>query len=58
MKEQALFTGASRGIGAAIALKMADIGYDLILTARDAAQLDVLKRSCQERGATSPTSRP
>ncbi len=33
MKEYALITGASRGIGKAIALKLAQCGYNLIITA-------------------------
>lgn len=36
----ALLTGASRGIGRAIALELADIGFDLALVGRDQASLE------------------
>ncbi len=51
MKKTALVTGASRGIGAAIALRLAEEGYYLVLTARDAAKLEAVKVGCEKRGA-------
>ncbi|VGO23030.1 SDR family oxidoreductase [Pontiella sulfatireligans] len=51
MKKKGLITGASRGIGNAIALKLAENGYDLILTGRDVPMLGSVKDACEKRGA-------
>ncbi|ANS63152.1 putative gluconate 5-dehydrogenase [Streptomyces lincolnensis] len=47
---RALVTGASRGIGKAVAQGLADAGCDLALTARTPAALDDTVRSVQDRG--------
>ena len=46
-------TGASRGIGKAIALELADAGCDLLLTARDQ---DALGESSRTRSARTAAS--
>ena len=43
--KKAIITGASRGIGRAIALSISDLGYDFFLTGRD---LDALKETKDE----------
>ncbi|MGZ3752110.1 MAG: SDR family NAD(P)-dependent oxidoreductase, partial [Mucilaginibacter sp.] len=42
MREYALITGASKGIGRSIALQLAQAGYNLLLIARSAPELDQL----------------
>lgn len=46
-----VLTGASAGIGKAIALQLADQGACLMLAARDEARLDEVARECRARGA-------
>jgi NAD(P)-dependent dehydrogenase (short-subunit alcohol dehydrogenase family) len=46
----ALITGASRGIGRAIALGFADAGADVALASRDVAALEQVRDEVQERG--------
>lgn len=53
MKPVALITGASRGIGRSIAIRLAEKGYNLSLVARSEAKLEELKKELSSRGADS-----
>jgi 3-oxoacyl-[acyl-carrier protein] reductase len=46
----AVITGAARGIGEAIANRLADMGAAVVLTARDHARLAQVKTAVQQRG--------
>lgn len=48
-KERVLITGASSGIGAAMACQFADAGFDLILVARSADKLQALAEELEQR---------
>lgn len=48
MKKIALITGATSGIGEACARKFAEGGYNLILTGRNAAKLEAIKKELED----------
>jgi len=48
----ALITGASRGIGRASALQLAEAGYDLLLVGRDSSALQQVAAQCTDLSAT------
>lgn len=52
MKRTVVITGASRGIGAALAEALAAPGVTLGLVGRDEAKLDAVSRNCREAGAS------
>jgi len=56
MPNRILITGASSGIGEALALAYAAAGVRLLLTGRDAARLAAVERACAARGAIVETA--
>ncbi|OEJ68524.1 SDR family NAD(P)-dependent oxidoreductase [Magnetovibrio blakemorei] len=51
-----LITGASSGIGRALALEYAEPGVHLSFTGRDETRLIEVERACQDRGATTKSA--
>lgn len=52
----AVVTGAARGIGAAIARRLAAMGATVVLTARDQARLDEVAREIESKGGKPETA--
>ena len=50
---RALVTGAGRGIGAALAVALADAGADVAVSARDAGKLDAIAGAIAEKDRKS-----
>src|SRR5437868_986476 len=58
MKDRVVvITGASKGIGAELALQLASLGARLVLAARNAKELDAVAGQCKARGASVITVR-
>lgn len=54
MSKIALITGASRGIGKAVATGLAEDGYQTVLIARDAEKLQTVAKEITQNGALEP----
>jgi len=52
-RKTAIVTGASRGIGKTLAVRLAQLGYDLILTARGEQDLEQTALACRAAGANA-----
>ena len=50
-RKVAAITGASKGIGKALALKLADMGYNVGIAARNESALEAVKIEIEEKGA-------
>ena len=53
--QAAIVTGSNRGIGAAIAMELGRCGADVMLTGRDAAQLDAMAGEIEKASGRRPT---
>lgn len=53
---RAIITGASSGIGSAIAIRAAELGWQLVLTGRNEERLNKVTEQCRENGAASVES--
>ena len=51
MKKVAIITGASSGIGEALAYEAARLGYDVVISARNVDKLTSVKSKCESLGA-------
>ena len=51
MRKTAIVTGASSGIGRALAIKLAENGYDLVITGRRTDRLADLEKELKKAGA-------
>src|SRR5258708_20446700 len=57
MQRTAVVTGASGGIGAATAVKLAEAGYHVVLAARRGDRIEALAERIKERGGQAEAPR-
>jgi len=52
-QKTAIITGAGKGIGKALAIKLASIGYNVVIAARNKAEISAVAQICEDEGVSA-----